>query len=114
MKMDTKSETKKLADATANLAGTIVEIIDTKLKATIEARPVQIPSLPETVPSKSPEGWVRKKDLAKHLNVSLRTVDNWIHKGEIPCIRLGGRMNLFKLSEVDEALKRRFQKNSLW
>jgi excisionase family DNA binding protein len=38
-------------------------------------------------------------------------VDNWIRKGDIPYIRLGDRKNLFKLSEVDEALKRRFQMN---
>ena len=112
--MDTKTETKKLADATANLAGTILEIIDARLKATLASRAGQFATLPESAPFKPQEGWVRKKELAKHLNVSLRTVDNWIRKGDIPYIRLGDRKNLFKLSEVDEALKRRFQRNSLW
>ena len=112
--MDTKTETRKLADATANLAGTIIDIVDARLKATLEAGAGHYATLPELAPFKPQEGWVKKKDLAKHLNVSLRTVDNWIRKGDIPYIRLGGRKNLFMLSVVDEALKRRFQRNSSW
>jgi excisionase family DNA binding protein len=60
------------------------------------------------------EGWVKKSHVAKHLNISVCTLDNWMAKGVIPHIRLGERRVFFKLSEVDEAINRRFKRNGLW
>ena len=111
------SETKRLADAVASIAATIVEIINEKLKAATTAQPGSVPLMATTTATttaKVPEGWIRKKELAQHLKVSLRTIDNWIGKGMIPYIRLGSRMILFKQSLVDESLNRRFQRNGLW
>lgn len=104
------SETKRLADAVASVAATMAELIDEKLKHAVESRS----GFPTTSnPNATIEGWIKKRDVAKHLNVSQRTVDNWMTKGVIPYIRLGERRVLFKLSEVDEAVNRRFKRNSL-
>lgn len=109
------SETKRLADAVANIAATISEIIEARLKKSIETH-TGLPSAlwPDAASPKAMEGWVRKKDVAKHLNISVRTVDNWMSKGVLPHIRLGERGVFFKLSEVDEAVNRRFKRNGLW
>jgi len=117
--MDAQTERKKLAEATALLAATVVEVIEARLKAALEKQAPHVGTSAGAMPHKpnvlsSPEGWVRKKDVAKHLSVSLRTVDNWIRKGYLPHVRLGYRKIFFKLSDVDESLKRRFQRNSPW
>jgi predicted DNA-binding transcriptional regulator AlpA len=109
------SETKRLADAVAGIAATISEIIDARLKKAIETQ-AGLPSalLPNTASPKAMEGWVNKRDVAKHLNISVRSVDNWMAKGVLPHIRLGQKRVFFKLSEVDEAINRRFKRNGLW
>jgi len=105
--MSNQTESEKLAYAVAALAGTILEIINEKFKVSIEAHAgMQPESALFTVKSTPSEGWVSKKELAKHFNISLRTVDNWIKKGLIPHIRMGSRRLRFKLSEVDEAINR--------
>lgn len=52
----------------------------------------------------------RKKDEAKRLRVTVRSIDNWMAAGRIPYIKLG-RVVLFDPAQVDEALKR-FQHNA--
>jgi excisionase family DNA binding protein len=109
------SETKRLADAVASVAATITEPINTKLKAAIESG-TDFPraSQANAGSQNAIEGWVKKTDVAKHLNVSLRTINNLMKKGLIPYVRLGGRRVFFKLSEVDETFSRRFKRNDLW
>jgi excisionase family DNA binding protein len=113
--MNNKSESKRLADAVAVLAGTILEIINEKMKVVMEARSATETASPSNPASQTVwEGWVRKKELAKHLNISLRTVDNWIRNGKLPHIRMGARNVRFKLSEVDEALNRSCKRHARW
>ncbi len=50
-------------------------------------------------------GWVRKRDLARHLSLSLRTIDNLIARKAIPFVRLG-RSVRFRIVDVDRALER--------
>jgi excisionase family DNA binding protein len=109
------SETKRLADAVSSVAATITEIIDAKLKAAIELR-TDFPRASHANADShiAIEGWVKKTDIAKHLKVSLRTINNWMKKGLIPYVRLGGGRVFFKLSEVDEVISRRFKRNGLW
>jgi excisionase family DNA binding protein len=112
--MNNKSEIKRLADAVACIASTITEIIDTRLKTAKElanagdAAPWQRTHLPTAI-----EGWVEKRDVAKHLKISVSTVNNWMRKGLLPCIRIG-RSVRFKLSEGDEALSRRNKVQKEW
>jgi len=90
----------------ANIATTIMEIIDLKIReATVVAKaagPVHggINILTPT------EGWVGKKAAAEHFNVSQRTFYSWMNNGVIPYVRIG-RSVRFKLSAVDEAINRR-------
>jgi excisionase family DNA binding protein len=46
------------------------------------------------------ETYATKKEMAAHLRVTERTVENWMVKG-LPYYRLGSRRTRFKLSEVD-------------
>jgi excisionase family DNA binding protein len=46
-----------------------------------------------------------KEELARHMRVGLRTVDNWIASRRVPYIKIG-RLVRFRLSDVERALKR--------
>ncbi len=47
-----------------------------------------------------------KKELAAALNVSARTVENWIAEKRIPRLRLSARLCRFSLPKVEAALNR--------
>ena len=47
-----------------------------------------------------------KKELAAVLNVSERTLDNWLAQKKIPRLRLSNRLTRFNLSRVEAALAR--------
>ena len=108
MAMNNTSETKRLAEAVANLAATITEIIDLKVKSlALAARAGEALDHTGSVPPPA-EGWAGKKAVAAHLKVSLGTVNAWMRKGLIPHMRLG-RSVRFKLGAVDEAMRRRMR-----
>jgi excisionase family DNA binding protein len=50
-------------------------------------------------------GWVRKKDIARHLSLSVRSIDNLIARKAIPFCRLGASVR-FRVADVDRALER--------
>jgi excisionase family DNA binding protein len=52
-----------------------------------------------------PNSWVRKTVIARHLSMSVRSVDNLIQQKKIPFVRLG-RSVRFRISDVDRALER--------
>ncbi len=56
----------------------------------------------QTLPKK-----ITRKELAAHLGLSLRTVDNLVTSGRIPYLKLG-RAVRFDLSEVEAALREKF------
>jgi excisionase family DNA binding protein len=47
-----------------------------------------------------------KRDLARELNVSIRTIDAWMHEKRIPFKKLGSRLIRFDLDRVEKALER--------
>jgi excisionase family DNA binding protein len=47
-----------------------------------------------------------KRELAAVLNVSERTLDNWLAQKKIPRLRLSNRLTRFNLSRVEAALAR--------
>ena len=47
-----------------------------------------------------------KRDLARELNVSIRTIDAWMHEKRIPYKKLGSRLIRFDLDRVEKALER--------
>ena len=47
---------------------------------------------------------IRKNDLAKELNVSPRTIDNWVRQNRIPVHRFSPRLLRYDLRRVQTAL----------
>jgi hypothetical protein len=52
---------------------------------------------------------IRKKELAKRLSVSTRTVDTWMAKRLIPYIQITPRFYLYEFDAVLEAIKKHYQ-----
>ena len=52
---------------------------------------------------------IQKKELAKRLSVSPRTIDGWVARRVIPCIKISPRFNLYDMDAVLAALKRNYQ-----
>lgn len=52
---------------------------------------------------------IKKKELAHRLSVSPRTIDGWVAKRVIPCIKISQRFNLFEFDAVLAALKKNYQ-----
>ena len=52
---------------------------------------------------------IRKKELAKRLSVSTRTVDTWLAKRLIPYIQVTPRFYLYEFDAVLEAIKKHYQ-----
>jgi hypothetical protein len=52
---------------------------------------------------------IQKKELAKRLSVSPRTIDGWVAKRVIPCIKVSSRFNLYDLEAVLTVLKKSYQ-----
>jgi DNA-binding transcriptional MerR regulator len=52
---------------------------------------------------------IQKKELAKRLSVSPRTIDGWVARRVIPCIKISSRFNLYEFDAVLAALKKNYQ-----
>jgi excisionase family DNA binding protein len=52
-----------------------------------------------------------EQQAAEYLNVSLRTIINWRHRGLIPYFRIG-RSIRYSREQIDRALMERHQRNS--
>jgi len=52
---------------------------------------------------------IRKKELAKRLSVSTRTVDTWMAKRLIPYIQVTPRFYLYEFDAVLAAIKKHYQ-----
>ena len=55
-----------------------------------------------------PPAWVKKRELAKLLGVSARTIDTWVAKRIIPYIAASPRLHLFDPNAVRKTLEGRF------
>jgi predicted site-specific integrase-resolvase len=52
---------------------------------------------------------IKKKELAKRLSVSPRTIDEWARKRKIPYLQISPRFYLYDFNAVLEALKKHYQ-----
>jgi hypothetical protein len=52
---------------------------------------------------------IKKKELAKRLSVSTRSIDAWVSKRLIPYIQITPRFYLFEFEAVLAALKKHYQ-----
>jgi excisionase family DNA binding protein len=53
------------------------------------------------------QGYLRKREIARLLCVSPRTIDKWVMDRRIPFIRMNARLNLYRLRDVQKALEKR-------
>ncbi len=57
------------------------------------------------------EGFIAKPEVARRLNKTVRTVENWMTKGILPYYKLG-RTVAFRWSEIEAHTKANFRVNS--
>jgi excisionase family DNA binding protein len=105
--MNTSTDTKRLAHAVESLASTITEIIELKIQRFAEQVKLA-QSLHQPTSSITAEAWVGQKEAAEQLKISRRTLYDWMQKESVPYVRIGRGVR-FKLSQVDEAMRRRSQ-----
>ncbi|NBV24658.1 MAG: DNA-binding protein [Proteobacteria bacterium] len=67
---------------------------------------------PATSPVQTPDAYLTKQQLARRLNVSLRTVDNLVARRALPFVRLGGKLIRFPKVAVDEHIQRHLTINA--
>jgi excisionase family DNA binding protein len=65
------------------------------------------PAAPST-PTSGKEGFISKRELARRLNKSLRTIQYWQRSGIIPYIKCG-RSALFKWTDIEAHLQKNFR-----
>jgi excisionase family DNA binding protein len=66
----------------------------------------EISALNDSSASSVTKRLLSKRELAAVLNVSERTLDNWLAQKKIPRLRLSNRLTRFNLSRVEAALAR--------
>jgi excisionase family DNA binding protein len=55
---------------------------------------------------------IKKKELAKRLSVSPHTIDAWVQRREIPCIKVTPRLYLYEVEAVMEAIRKKYGINA--
>jgi excisionase family DNA binding protein len=60
----------------------------------------------ETPPG--PEGFIDKPEVARRINKTVRTVDNWMARGILPYYRLG-RTIAFRWSDIEAHMKANYR-----
>lgn len=53
-----------------------------------------------------PCGYIRRKEAANYLGISSRTLSNWQSRRIIPFVKVGHRLALFRIADLDRAMKR--------
>lgn len=68
---------------------------------------MQEPTLRNTISERTPQidALLQKTDVARRMNVSVRTVDDWVKKKRIPSIKIS-RTIRFRWSAVEAALQK--------
>ena len=61
-----------------------------------------------TTPDPEPT-FVKKKELARRLSVSPRTIEDWTRKRMIPHLAVSSRLNLYNFDEVLAALHQHYR-----
>ena len=52
---------------------------------------------------------IKKKELAKRLSVSPHTIDAWVQRREIPCIKVTPRLYLYEFDAVMAAIRKKYR-----
>lgn len=67
---------------------------------------------PTNDPVKEEPILIKKKELAKRLSVSPHTIDAWVQRREIPCIKVTPRLYLYELDAVMAAIRKKYGINA--
>ena len=51
-------------------------------------------------------GYMRKGDAARYLNISIRTLTDWMRSGIVACMKLSRKVCLFRQMDLDQAMTR--------
>ena len=84
------------------------------MKATINTHPVRTSNTSQPLEGGGSSGiiqptLIKKKELAKRLSVSTRSIDTWVAKRLIAYIQITPRFYLFEFDAVLAALKKHYQ-----
>ena len=96
-------EQKRLAAAVTALAVTITELVNSRIESALRNGPSRI--VPSS-PSSSAERWLTKADVAERLQVSPRTIGNWLRLGYLPHVRVG-RLVRFQMRDIENQMEAR-------
>jgi excisionase family DNA binding protein len=107
--MSNSSEAHRLANSIAGLVASITEIINAKVAASTDVLVQVRPPVPTSVAPYDPI--LTKRQLAAHMQVSLRTVQNWMEKGSLPYYKIGKTVR-FRLSDVKRNWDAKHKKHS--
>ena len=88
--MDNATETKRLGDAVANVAATIADIINIRLQASKAELAQEFVAL---------DPMITKRQVAMHMGVTVRAVDNWMGRRLVPYYKIGRNVR-FRMSEI--------------
>ena len=91
---------KSLSESFNKVLAVMVEEFDRRMRA-----------FEERMPGGGVEPYVTKEQVARHLDVTTRTIENWAREGKLPWVKIGGTAR-FRLSEVDAHVKRRWETNA--
>lgn len=105
--MNSELEAKRAARHMATSFNRILDVFINEANRTLAGlgNGANVQSTQPSSPGPQLPGWVGRKELAKHLGVSERTVFNWMVSRRLPYMKLG-RTVRFKLDEVDAHLRR--------
>jgi excisionase family DNA binding protein len=100
---DVTAAAREMAKAFAKILEIFIKEAQRTLSAIASRTNQQIPAPQPKEPAL--EGWVDRKQLAKHLCICQRTLSTWMAKGRLPHVKLG-RSVRFRLEDVDAHLRR--------
>lgn len=103
--MNSSPEHQRLAETLTQLVEAIGSLVGKKIEESVKkTAPAASPQRAYEVIN--PERVLNKQEMAEYLGVSLRTVDNWIHRGQLPHWRIGKCVR-FRLGDVVGLLNER-------
>ena len=102
--MNISPETERLQNALAELASSIVKIINDRVdQAALGSVPASLPAQIGLAEPKADVQMVGKEEVAKMLGMTIRTVDNWMGRGLLPYFKIG-RSVRFRMDDVVQHL----------
>jgi excisionase family DNA binding protein len=107
--MSNPSQIHHLANSITGLVASITEIINAKVQASTDAAAQK--QSPVQTPVANYDPLLTKRQLAAHMQVSVRTIDHWKEKGCLPYYKIG-RVVRFRLSDIQRDWEAKHKRHS--